>query len=446
MFFMNTNANGLRLLILLAAVTGCRGEGDTPATAAAPDVMKRPGLIADRIAHRITLSARPTGLAPSGNPPEFLLVGPNSGHDYEAVAVSQAQAGDVHDALVFIGMPEGRPYSTDKLQLWPKGERANIKFRWSVDGKAAREMSVCRLLRDNRTGQPPPDAGWVFVSARARDREEKEKRTVCMADVYEPNSIISTYNEPATVFDLPRMAPQGAEYGHILLNPEMLIPTNAALEVVIEPEHTDGFRRVVDMKLGVKPGGGDTSLFDLRGGPVNLNGAAINKALEAFSALNDAGHDPFVTVSFDAGLTIRQAQVVCGVLNAIETEKGIRVEPPPAGEVFYRAFLPDEKNREREQRLAQPWELRFEQAGDGLRTTLVQIKESWREESTKPDLVVEKIPTPAPEDLKRELATRGPGMRVILVFAPGDMRYGELVRFLGPVLDEYQTIFVFVEK
>jgi hypothetical protein len=107
--------------------------------------------------------------------------------------------------------------------------------------------------------------------------------------------------------------------------------------------------------------------------------------------------------------------------------------------------MPDEKNRDRRQRLAQPWELRFTRAGGRLETTLVQIKESWPEEGITPDLTVEETPVQSPEALKREIGARGPGLPVILVFAPADLTYGELMRFLRPLLPDYRTVFIFVE-
>ena len=414
------------------------------------DIMVRPGLQADRDARSVTLLAKSTGLIPSGNPPEFILVAPNSGHDYESIAVSQARAGDLHDALVFIGMPEGRACDPAALRFWPKGERVVVTFRWTAaDGSTTREAKAEQLLRDNRLSGPSPNSDWVFVSERRAGEAGHTNRMACAADALEPNSIISTYNEPATVLDVPRKAQQGTEYGHILLNPENLIPANAAIEVRIRPEDTNGVRRVVDMDLNIRPGTGKDSapVFDLRDGKaLNLKGATINEALRVFSDLNDAGKDPFVAISFDAALTAEQVRSVSGVISAIETEKGIRAEPPPADQLFYRAFLPEEKNRDRQQRLAQPWEVRFEHDGNGVKTTLIQIKESWPEQGIKPDLTVETVPTPKPEDLKRALAERGPGMPVILAFVPGDLRYGEIMRFLGPLLPEYGTVFVFVEK
>ena len=76
---------------------------------------------------------------------EFFIIGEQSGHGYEAVAVSFASAADIVDGLVFIGMERGRPVDFEKLCLWPKGERVKVSV-------AVRENGLLGLVRIDMAG------------------------------------------------------------------------------------------------------------------------------------------------------------------------------------------------------------------------------------------------------------------------------------------------------
>ena len=84
-----------------------------------PDMMVKSGLLANRREKWVRIAAEATGV-PSGDPMEFWLISQESGHDYEAVAVSFAQPSDVHEALVFIGLTPGWPVSYNRFRFWPK--------------------------------------------------------------------------------------------------------------------------------------------------------------------------------------------------------------------------------------------------------------------------------------------------------------------------------------
>lgn len=417
---------------------------------AVPDTLVLPGLVADRQSKTVRISAESLGLDKSGSPPEFFLISQKSGHDYEALAVSFAKPSDVHKALVFIGMRRGRPVDPGSLRFWPKGERVIVTFACTNESRALSPTRVEELLIDSRTGKNLPGSGLVFTGSTTVASPVDATRTLYSADVHEPNSIAANYNEATSVLDVPRQAPQGAAYDRTSVNPELLLPKGSLIEVVMEPEYRDGKVRVKDLLLVVRGAGENGLAADVsaKDGRKLLEEGTIPGALALFTRLVEAGHDPFVTLSFSDALPVSHIRDVCRILTSIETENGIRVEPPRAGRLFYRAFLPPERFRDRATRIAQPWELRVSRRDGALAVRLTQVEEIWPEESDKlrPELKVHHVDIPTPEFLKKELDTRGPGLPVILAFCPPDLAYGVLLRFLAPVLPTHGTVHVFLDE
>ena len=208
------------------------GTNSVPATSAEPQgngaTLTLPGLVANRQEHWVRVSATATGLQES-SPVEFLLIGPNSGKDYEALATSLAKPSDIHKALVFIGMQPGTPASQYECRFWPKGERVRITVEWkdgaavpaqgsnaaanvSITTGGVRRISGESLVFDKRAGKQLPQDGFVFVGSAWEKSREQPAQTVYAADTFDPCSIVSLYNEKGTVFDVPRQAPQGRVY------------------------------------------------------------------------------------------------------------------------------------------------------------------------------------------------------------------------------------------
>ena len=161
----------------------------------------------------------------------------------------------------------------------------------------------------------------------------------------------------------------------------------------------------------------------------------------------------------------------------VEGQGGVRVEAPPAGQVYYKAFLPDERWRTRADRPSQPWELRVSRSKDGVwASTLVQILEDWSKEGQlTPDLTPTEFPLARPEDLpgkireliavqvaavKQKLAKDGKPVsednveqmatlqriNTLFVFAPPDAPLGADLPAVRQVHDALPQVHVFVEK
>ncbi|MGQ9661972.1 MAG: YdjY domain-containing protein [Kiritimatiellia bacterium] len=412
------------------------------------DVLVLPGLVADRRAKEVRIVGEATGIG-KNDPIEFFLIAEDSGRDYEALAFSFAKPSDIHRALEFVGVQPGRPVDYGKLQFWPKGERVLVFFKLRQQG--AQEIRAESLVVDLRTGKPLPAKGLVFVGSIPVEKPDKPSVKLYAADEHEPHAIASNYNEITTVLDVPYQAPQSEVYRHQMANPEFLFPRGALLDIRMIPEYPDGKRRVVNHTLYVEltKGATECSLGDL---VFRLEGnhhkqekpLTLNQVLETFVAYVEKGHDPFVSVRFADELPVGVLRNLCKILKSIDTDSGIRVEAPAEGQLYYRAFIPNEELRDREKRLTQPWELRLS-GGESVSAVLVQIDAIWPPTDPKPTLKVTEIPVPDPQSLRRALDSRGPGLPVILVYAPAQLKHGQLMNFLKPVLSTHGTIHVFAE-
>jgi hypothetical protein len=418
---------------------------DTAAHGDKPDFLVLPGLLADRAAQRVTLQAETTALA-AGDIAEFFLIAQNSGHDYEALAVSFAKPSDIHDALVFIGLQPGQPADPGRLRFWPKGEHVLMTFQTTNEGPERVSARVEDLVLDTDAGRTLPRAGLVFTGSSRH--AGADTGGVYRADEYGPNAIASTYNEPDGVLDIPAEAQQSPVYGRRRVHAHArLFPSNSLIRVLLEPEYAIGKRRVVEASFLFTAGDTQEVACVRQGAAETESGARLS--LNDFSgylrSVAAGGQTPYLTVRFDDGLSLGTVRAVCALLTSLETEPGIRVEPPPPGTLCYRAFLPSEKFRDRAGRLAQPWELRLGRKQAAVTGVLTQIRQIWDDTSITPELEVTEHPVADGRELRAALDRLGPGLPVILVFAAPDLTHGELMAFLQPVLATHPTVHVFVE-
>jgi hypothetical protein len=410
------------------------------------DMLVLPGLLASRREKKITVYGK-TSAAKAGDIVEFFLIAQDSGHGYEALAASFAKPSDIHKALLFIGVEPGKPVNQDELRFWPKGERVLMSFGCQACG--FKPVRTEQLVVSKTTAKPLPEAGFVFVGSELVG----DVRSYA-ADTIDPESIASTYNEPTTVLDVPRQVPQGDFYGNYHPNPNFLLPTNKLLQIVIEPEYKDDRKRVLNLTLSMnaKPGSVAATMTDIEfivrdadGKQLN-SGGSLNSALGLFSSLSDRGRDPFVTLHFGYTLTIQAAHDISSILSSINTEKGIRVEPPEEGTLYFKAFVPSEQFRDRSKRMAQPWELHLSKSDVKVSAKLTQIEETWKENQDRPTLKATDYEIADPSALRRTLDEQGTGLPVLFVFASPSLTLGELMTFLKSTRSTHPTVHVFLEK
>ena len=390
------------------------------------------GVLADREARTVRLDAFATGIRP-GAIAEFLLITLNSGHGYESVFQTFALAADIARAFEFLGVPPGLPADFAAYRFWPRGERFEVEAE--VDGAPA--VPAEGFLMDASTQKPREPAGFLWIGGGWT--EGGVSNTV---DFSGPGSILPSYNEPVTLFDVPRRAPQNDVYQSCLSGEN--VPRRAILPAVLtfrpEARPADAPLRVRPVALRLSPEG-----FSIDGADPVPPAEAL-KSLRAFRT--DLAQDAYVSFSWDDAAPLADLRAVAQLLRMVDTEEtGIRVDAPPEGFPYYQALLPRDEWRDRAARYSQPCELRLARGEDGaVAATLVAIGEIWKDDALKPDLDVKEFPVANAEDFRAKLAEKAPaGMKALLVFAPGALPYGELRPYLDAVRATHPLVQIFVD-
>lgn len=401
----------------------------------------RRGVMADREKRWVEVTVEATGIAPKAIV-EFFVIGEKSGHDYEALLVSYATARDVGEALQFLGMKPGRNALASALSLWPRGERVMGTLVLPDGTERALESLVLDREAEGE-GATLPVTGFVYCGSF----ESRLNPGEFAADVDGPCSLLSTYNEGTTLLDVPRLASQNAVYERFQANPDPAMTKGALLRIRLSPEERTEEQgpRVVDRTLAIREEG--ELRFDITGGAapeLGLDSGAMLASLRALSA----EHDAYVTLDWKDSVTCRVATSLAGMLSVLDVEGGIRVEAPLKGQLYYRAFLPQEVWRDRTKRPTQPCELRLVRLADGaLQATLVSLKEVWPEESESlaPQIESKEVPVPSVEAFAGLVAAEENPIAALLVFVPGDVTLGEVMPYIRQVQEEKSNVFIFVE-
>ena len=234
-----------------------------------------------------------------------------------------------------------------------------------------------------------------------------------------------------------------------------------------EPASADGSPRVKDLELRVRSVNppADASLtglarlnfldLELRDQDSILNARpTLLAVLEALARLDRKRQDCFLTLRIADEVELGDAQGLARILSTIDAEKGVRIEPPPPGQLYYRAFTPDPGLLDRQKRIHHPWELSLSDCRGPVGGTLLRIDTVWREGGSAPELEAAEFPISGPEDLRQTLdaeaeRARKTGSRprppVMLVFAASTLRYGEMTRILALALPAHPTVHVYLD-
>jgi len=412
-------------------------------------IMVRRGLLASRHDHTVQVYADSTGLR-EGDTIEYYLIGEGSSHAYEALAISFAAPAAIYEALEFVGMSPGHGVDYERLHLWPKGERVRIM----VEGVAANAqfgpLPLENLLWGYTKGQPAPADGFVFTGSRHVPARGDGAKLALAAAQHAPFSIISDYNEPDTILDVPFRATKGDAYGDNTVNARYELEAGSLLRFTMRPEYTNGFKRVLELELQAYPrktGGTDPSdvaftLVETGSGATNTY-ADIVGLLAALAGHVDSGGDPFATLDFSRSLNLRQCQTLSQVLSGIETERGIRIEPPQPGALYYRAFIPDERFRERAERYMQPLELHLRILDNRVDGYLVRIEETWGTD-VHPTLKTQSFPLDFYKDLPDAIRDTGIAHPILLIYADGNIQLGALLDLIAPIRESHKFIHIYL--
>jgi hypothetical protein len=321
---------------------------------------------------------------------------------------------------------------------------------------------------DQRTGQTLPEDGFLFTGSKMVPSFEDPQKKVYAADEYQPMAIVSLFNSTYSVLEVPYSASKGEVYQNTRINPEHKLPESSLLTLLMEPVNKDHSKRVKDLVLQVhtgtaspaKPLAGLEYLnyinFQLKDATTVINkNATFVSVLEALDSLDKKQHDYFLTVDFGDDVKLREAQALAKLLSVIDCEKGVRIDPPPTGQLYYKAFIPDKDLLDRDARLYHPWELYLSEKGGAVSGKLLDINSVYKNDSTKSELEIIELPVSDPKDLRKELDDEVERTRkdnsigkppAIMVFAPSTLDYGQLIRFLEPALRDHETIHVYLDE
>jgi hypothetical protein len=408
--------------------------------------------MADRTGRVVHVTATSIRLNP-GDPVEFPLITAASGKDYEALAVTAASARDIHDALAFIGLKSGRPADPSALRFWPKGDRVRMLFHIPDPGSGKPiQVPAERLILDTRTKTTLPEDGFVFTGSAWVPSPTNPATRQYAADAYTPNCVVSVYNESTAVLDVPRRAAQHEVYSCLVPNPDLPLPSNQVIRITFSPFFTDGGIHERALTLAVQPVAGATNttgdpdleyrLTDATGAALTTN-LSLNGFLSAIGRQTDQAITPFLTFIPDADIPLAILQRLAGLLISLDTDRGLRLEPPAPGDPYLQAFTPDERHRRREARPLPGTELHLIQTPAGPTGALVFVTAAWKDADSAPTFHETSVPVRAAADITPALENRDIPA-VFLVFAPRELTYGALKPFLQAPLARKMIVYVFL--
>ena len=416
-------------------------------------VMVRRGLVASRHEKTVQVYADSTGLN-GGDTVEFYLVGEDSSHGYEALTISFASPGDIREALIFIGMQPGQGVDYAKLRFWPKGERVKISIGGVATNSTFDTVPLESLLWNSAEQKAILSHGFVFTGSRyvPENMDGSGTELVLAADEFDPHSIVSDYNEYASVLDIPFRASKADVYGDSTVNVKYTFKLGELIKFSMHPEFTNGVKRVLELRLSAEENAAEAgTLADLSFVLVDSESITTNcfesasALLSEFSRLIKSNKDPFVSVGFGRNLSLKSCNQFATLLNGIDTVGGIRIEPPSAGELHYRAFIPDDKLRKRENRYIQPLELHLKHLDGGLDGTLVKVNEIWGE-GNKPKLKSELFSVKSYGSLEEAVNAAKVEYPVLLIFPEDEINLGQLLDYIEPIRAGHKYINIYLPQ
>ena len=419
-----------------------------------PDILVLPGLLADRKARRVEVLVEYTGLG-SENIIEFLLVDRSSSHGYEALLWSFAKPSDVHRALEFIGLKPGTPVDPAGLRFWASGPPVALSVHLNDETEP---FPIERLILDTTTGKTLTEEGFIFTGSYRLPPRQGQPGARYAADVREPRSIASIYNEQTTVLDVPGKVSQDEAYGKLVVKPGLPLAAGSLLTVLMTPGTSIGKARARQFQLAMDQAEGGTGwVFRLleNGSVLLRESSEPTPILEELVAHWSAGAAPYVDLRFSDQLSIRDVGMTCVLMTKMVSMGMVRIDPPANGQLYYKAFVPDRAWATPEKRPQQPWELHLRRVAEQVRVELVLNQPIRKEDQGELEFERAVLEVPSPEDVRsaldakaREALENGdpPPPPVLLVYAPGSMLYGEVMAFVHPVQNTHRTVFVFIQE
>jgi hypothetical protein len=393
-------------------------------TDGAEDRMIAPFLVADRAAGEVLVLGELTSMIP-GDPVEFFVITDLSGQDYESLMITWATPSLLHEALEFIGLKPGGAVNSGTHRLWPRGDSVEATLLIMMEGENEPRAIPAHEWITRPDGSVMEYMPWVFTGAPMLPHPQIEGEKVYGVDHFSPHSIASTFNLHNTMFDLPVRGAKSVVYGEFLRNPGL--ETLRGQPVVLRLRPTPEERRRAEKD--------DTLTFP------TPDPAPIESLIERVQAAPSTLF--WVTADFGPELTLAELRLLANKLVVLDQEdEQIRIEPPVPGQLYYQAFAPPERFRNRQNRPSQPLELHLHREEDRMRATLFEIQEIWEGHR-----VVNHVETrrtlETPQEWLEYLEENDPLIRVLFVFAPDDLQHQELNQWLSDVYALFPVIYVY---
>lgn len=290
-------------------------------------------MIAAVLAASLSFTATATGIE-KGAPVEFIFAGRNTDRDYETMFLIDDSVDELCTKLEAAGLPRGRPTDAAQAHLWPVGCR--IEFTPAIDSFIERKNPE-GLIESH-----PIYTGGLRLQEGVSD-----------AGTNMPAAVFSTYTLAQSPFVYNGIYDQGAVYGSFTARKALKKGERISFTV-----SWDAATFPKEVGLTIHPG----------------------KATEVLNALRAASEKSEISarIGFDGRLTVQEATAASQALATIDSS---RIKINGYSNIFYRAFLPLVKWRDRKERLVQPFELTL-----GTTNRLVFIEEDWTVEGADPKL------------------------------------------------------------
>lgn len=427
------------------------------------NVLVLPGLVADKQTQRVEVMVEATGLAENAAC-EFSIIGEKSEHAYEALMIAFAEPSAVHQALQFIGAKPGLPIDPESLRFWARGGCFNL----TVIREKQPPVRLEKLLLDRRTGRPLPEAGFRFVGAKVVPDTKDVRKTVYSADIYQPISVVSLFNSPSSVLEIYGKMDKSEAYQNIVVNPVQSLAEGEILTLAIQPADPSGMIQARDLVLqaglakttSASSGTGlqrlNSIVFQLKDGETVLNQKPdLGSVFAALTPMDRKWFECFLTLNLGEDLDLASIDPLAQIMASIDSERGVRIEPPGPGQLYYRAFLPPEELLDRAARFYHPWELALSEKEGAVSGRLLRINSKYKGDGSKPVLEATETAVANARELRARLDAYAEQVKqgaqpsnppMIMVYAPGTLRYGQLTRFLELALPTHKTIYVYVDK
>lgn len=382
---------------------------------------------------------------------EFAVISLNSGHDYEALFKVYATPTAICKAIESLGTKRGRSVDYSTLCFWSKGEHFSVSVKYN-----GVERPITDYIFDAVKNQIMAPTTFIYLGAKWNKQADGSETFA--GDSEGPGSIISMYNEPLSVFDIPKNAPQGQAYEKSLVSKNVIGIEGAKVEIIIRPEARPASAPSRNNEITVK----------LTKEGLSINSAPAIQPVAFVEYLNEKQalkQDTYAQLEYAADVSLTDISGMAALISQLEVKELIKVEAP-INQIYYKAFLPQDAWLKRSERLAQPLELHLTKQANAVGKKLIAIKEIWPDnsESINPILEQKEYDVSNAETIrdvilqaeawKRDLSIDdsvfknyiASGQAPLLVFAPIDLTIDELKHELEPFKSTHKNVFIFVGK